>query len=51
LHDFEALCEQNSIKIIQRAAVDHAHRYSIGSKLFPNLLGEIALYRFSKNTA
>lgn len=51
LQDFEALCESNSIKIIQRAAVDHAHRYSLGSKLFPNLLGEIALYRFCKNSA
>lgn len=51
LQDFEALCDSNSIKIIQRAAVDHAHRYSLGSKLFPNLLGEIALYRFSKNSS
>ncbi len=51
LHDFEALCNENSIKIIQRAAVDYAHRYSLGSKLFPNLLGEIALYRFCKNTS
>jgi len=50
LQDFEALCKTNSIKIIQRAAVDHAHRYSLGSKLFPNLLGEIALYRFCKNS-
>ena len=48
LRDFEALCNTNSIKIIQRAAVDYAHQYSIGSKLFPNLLGEIALYRFCK---
>lgn len=51
LQDFEALCDSNSIKIIQRAAVDHAHRYSLGSKLFPNLLGEIALYRFCKNSS
>jgi len=50
LQDFEALCNDNSIKIIQRAAVDHAHRYSLGSKLLPNLLGEIALYRFSKSS-
>jgi methionine biosynthesis protein MetW len=48
LKDFESLCHTNGIKIIQRAAVDHAHKYSLGSKLFPNLLGEIALYRFSK---
>ena len=49
LKDFEDLCHSSSIKIIQRAAVDHAHKYSLGSKLFPNLMGEIALYRFSKN--
>ncbi len=51
LLDFEQLCQENSINIIQRAMVDHAHRYSVRSKLFPNLLGEIALYRFSKNSA
>ena len=50
LQDFEDLCESSGIKIIQRSAVDHAHRYSLGSKLLPNLLGEIALYRFCKNT-
>ncbi len=50
LHDFELLCEQNSINIIQRTVVDHAHRYSVRTKLFPNLLGEIAIYRFCKNS-
>lgn len=48
IHDFENLCKDSGIKIIQRAAVDYAHRHSLGSKLFPNLLGEIALYRFCK---
>ena len=51
LLDFERLCKQNSINIIQRAMVDHAHQYSVRSKLFPNLLGEIAIYRFSKSSA
>ena len=51
IHDFENLCRDNGIKIIQRAAVDHAHRHSLGSKLFPNLLGEIAIYRFCKNSS
>ena len=51
LHDFEQLCRNNSINIIQRAMVDHAHQYSVRSKLFPNLLGEIAIYRFSKNVS
>ena len=49
IHDFEDLCRARSIKIIQRTAVDHAHRHSLGIGLFPNLLGEIALYRFCKS--
>lgn len=51
IHDFEQLCQQRSMKIIQRTAVDYAHRGSLGIKLFPNLLGEIALYRFSKKSS
>lgn len=51
IRDFENLCEKLSIKIIQRTAVDHAHRHSPVTKLLPNLLGEIALYRFSRNSA
>ena len=50
IHDFENLCEERGIKIIQRTAVDYAHRHSLGIKMFPNLLGEIALYRFCKNS-
>ena len=51
INDFEKLCAQRSMKIIQRTAVDYAHRRSLGIKLFPNLLGELALYRFSKNSS
>lgn len=51
IHDFENLCKEIGIKIIQRTAVDYAHRHSLGSKLFPNLLGEIALYRFCKKSS
>ena len=50
INDFENLCEKRGIKIIQRTAVDYAHRHNLGIKLFPNLLGEIALYRFCKST-
>ncbi len=50
INDFESLCKQRSIKIIQMTAVDYAHRHSLGIKLFPNLLGEIALYRFCKSS-
>ena len=49
LRDFEALCKQQNIKILESRAVNHAHKTSLGLKLFPNLLGEIALYRFSKH--
>ena len=51
IQDFEKLCQQRSMKIIQRTAVDYAHRRSLGIKLFPNLLGELALYRFSKKSS
>ena len=51
IRDFENLCEELNIKIIQRTAVDYAHRHSLTIKLLPNLLGEIALYRFCRNDA
>ena len=46
IKDFEDLCRHLDIRILQRNVVDTAHRSNIGMKLFPNLLGEIALYRF-----
>ncbi len=48
LKDFEALCQRLDIDILQRNVVDTAHRSSLGMKLLPNLLGEIALYRFRR---
>ena len=46
--DFESLCHRKRIKIISRMVVDQHHRVGIGSRLFPNLLGEVAIYRVSK---
>jgi methionine biosynthesis protein MetW len=46
LRDFEQLCRHLNIEVLQRNVVDTAHRSSIGMRLLPNLLGEIALYRF-----
>ncbi len=46
--DFETLCHRKDIKIIDRLVVDQKHRTGIGSKLFPNLLGEVAIYRVAK---
>ena len=49
LTDFENLCDANNIEILDRATVDHEHQSSLGMKLLPNLLGEIAIYRFRQN--
>ena len=50
LRDFEALCREKSINIMERTVVDHTHsRSTLLMRLFPNLFGEIALYRFCRN--
>ncbi|MHB1942315.1 MAG: methionine biosynthesis protein MetW [Acidiferrobacteraceae bacterium] len=46
LNDFEALCRRLSIEVLEYRAVNHVHKSSLGLRLLPNLLGEIALYRF-----
>jgi methionine biosynthesis protein MetW len=45
--DFESLCRQMQARVLDRLAVDHQHRHSFGSRLWPNLLGEIGIYRLS----
>lgn len=50
LHDFEALCKEKNIDILERTVVDHTHSKStLLMRLFPNLFGEIAIYRFCRN--
>ena len=47
--DFEILCRERGIRILERTFVDHTHsRSSLLMKLFPNLFSEIALYRFCR---
>jgi methionine biosynthesis protein MetW len=48
VNDFEALCQQKGIRILERSVVDKEHREPALLKLAPNLLGEIALYRFER---
>jgi methionine biosynthesis protein MetW len=48
IKDFEKLCRQHNIKILQRAVVDHAHQQNWRTRWWPNLLGEIALYQVTK---
>ncbi|MDG9923207.1 MULTISPECIES: methionine biosynthesis protein MetW [unclassified Pseudomonas] len=45
--DFERLCLAQGAKVEERLAVDHEHRHNLGSRLWPNLLGEIGIYRVS----
>jgi methionine biosynthesis protein MetW len=48
IKDFEDLCHKLGFHILDRRAVDHVHKTSPGLRLFPNLLGQIALYRFRR---
>lgn len=49
--DFEALCTEMQMQVLDRLAVDNQHRDHLGSKLWPNLLGEIGIYRVTRNAA
>ena len=46
--DFEKLCREKGLQILERTVVDSAHQESLAIRLWPNLLGEIAIYRVSK---
>ena len=48
LRDFEALCATERFEILQREVLDHEHRSTRLMRWFPNLLAEVALYRFRK---
>jgi len=51
LKDFEELCDKLDIEILERRAVSQNNKTGPGLKLFPNLFGEIALYRFRRKAA
>ncbi|NCN43330.1 MAG: methionine biosynthesis protein MetW [Piscirickettsiaceae bacterium CG_4_9_14_3_um_filter_43_564] len=48
--DFEDLCDEKDIAIVERKVVNTQHQPSIFTRLSPNLLGEIALYRIKRKT-
>ena len=47
--DFERLCKNLNIKIIEKKVLDNDYSTNFLLKLFPNFFGEIALYRFKKS--
>ena len=48
VQDFESLCDTMGITILERTFLDNIHRSRLGARLLPNLLGEVALYRFKR---
>ena len=48
--DFENLCRQHDIRILESMAVDLAHRPRPDIRFLPNLLGEIALFRCQRGS-
>jgi len=47
-HDFEKLCREKNLTILERTVVDNHHQESLAIRLWPNLLGEIAIYRVTR---
>ena len=46
--DFENLCVERNIYILERTVVDNEHKHHWSIRLWPNMLGEIAIYRITK---
>ncbi len=47
--DFDALCEEKKIKVLARTVVDSQHQGSWYMRVWPNFLGEIAIYHITKS--
>jgi methionine biosynthesis protein MetW len=50
IRDFERLCLSMGIEILERRTLDRAHRSNPLLKLSPNLLAEVAIYRFVRGS-
>ena len=49
VRDFDALCRGKGIKVLARTVVDSKHQGSWYRRLWPNLLGEIAIYHITRD--
>lgn len=49
--DFEALCAEKNIEVVDRTVVNSSHQHGWGMKLFPNWLGEVALYKIQRKAS
>ena len=49
VNDFDALCREKNIKVLNRTVVDSQHQGSWYMRAWPNFLGEIAIYHITKS--
>tara|TARA_B100000768_G_C11207254_1_gene344388 strand:+ start:246 stop:845 length:600 start_codon:yes stop_codon:yes gene_type:complete len=47
-NDFEKLCEDLKITILEKKVLNNSYSSNLLLKIFPNFFGEIALYKFKK---
>ncbi|HHA19187.1 MAG TPA: methionine biosynthesis protein MetW [Methylophaga sp.] len=50
IQDFEQLCTDKQMTVLNRSIVNHVHKDTLGTKLLPNLFGQIALYQIKKTS-
>ncbi|RKZ80658.1 MAG: methionine biosynthesis protein MetW [Gammaproteobacteria bacterium] len=50
IQDFEQLCTDKQMTVLNRSIVNHVHKDTLGTKLLPNLFGQIALYQIKKKS-
>ena len=48
LRDFEKLCSEMDITIIERVALNNLHRPNLLMRIMPNLFAELVIYRFKR---
>jgi len=48
LSDFEDLCERLNVRILQSRVVNYAQQSNVITRMYPSLLGEIAIYHITR---
>ena len=46
--DFEALCREKDYQVLSRMVVDQSYNSCLADRLWPNLMGEVAIYHLTK---
>lgn len=49
INDFDALCDEKQVKVLNQSILTHAHKGTLRTRLLPNLFGQIALYQIKKS--